>query len=56
MKLTGDFLPDIIEIKESEVFSLVIEHRETFLQIIQDLYSQISTGAEGDLILSEMAR
>ncbi|MBR0145566.1 MAG: type II-A CRISPR-associated protein Csn2 [Eubacterium sp.] len=53
MKIAADYLPGIINIRESEVFSLVIEHKELFLHVVQDLYLQISTGMEGELILSK---
>ena len=52
MKLTTSFFPDVIEITENEVFSLVIEHKNTFLKLLHDLYMQ-TDGSDGDVILSE---
>ena len=52
MKITTPFFTDIIELSENEVFSLVIEHRPTFLKLLKDIYYQIQ-GNEGDVVLSE---
>jgi len=55
LKLVAEFLPSTIEVVEGEVTSIVIEHKPTFLQFLQELYAQLN-GSDGCIFLSENGR
>lgn len=52
MKMTTPLGNSAFEIKEGEVFSLVIENKALFRSYIEELYKQ-SEGADGKIVLSE---
>ena len=52
MKMTTPLGNSAFEIKEGEVFSLVIENKALFRSYIEELHKQ-SEGADGKIVLSE---